>query len=488
MSDLTIDKLGSAIQNFLSSQYPTIVGATSVFAAQPGGLPVDTSTFASNLLLANQEINDLADITARVLTSQFWPTLIKASGLYEILLSGMPTDGMTSDQLVEFGKLRSNADADYHNQLAGITTIPSNWWDITANSNWTTHTASSDEVSGSLPVPISYWKWRILPPLHTPILSVGLRPGSFPVERTLSIAATRSSLLQTSTASVAHTGIMGLHQAVTAPVAEALNATSFAAQPISIATSEAESISVTPSVVQPVSMVASQRVIAQLISVSNTQMVEAEHLSVSFEYCLVKLSRSWWDGLFVATKGWYIPTYGIGDLSLGSADGSGGQCPALPTAMFLVRNVTISGSWSEQDRTAIPNAASFGPISLIGRSIDSSLTISIPGMQIVGWMADILPVLPPMSDPNLSTLGLPSSVGNLDALPSLSSGQQGRAVARLQGLLRAAIPGSTDAVLAIDGNYGPSTVSAVQTFQQQNGINATGLVDETTWQKLLGLS
>jgi hypothetical protein len=468
MSDLTIDKLGSAIQDFFSSQYSPVAGAASVFAAQPGGLPVDTSTFASNLLLASQEINDLADVTARVLADQFWPTLVKATGLYEILLSCMPSSGMTGDQLAEFGKLRGNADADYHNQLAGITATPSNWWDITASGNWTTHTTSSDQVSGSLPTPILHWNWRVLPPAHVPILRTGLRPGAFPIDQALPVAAPRSSLPVTSAIPAAPVEMTELHQAVTVPVAGLLNPVSFTAQ--------------------PVSMIASQRAVAQLVSVSSMQTVEAEHLSVSFDYCLVMLSRPWWDGLFVATKGWYIPTYRAGDLSMGAVDGSGGQCPAIPSAMFLVRNVTISGSWSEQDRTVIPNAASFGPISLIGRSIDSSLTITIPGMQLVGWMVDALPVLPPMSDPDLSTLGLTSSDSGLDALPTLSAGQQGPVVARLQGLLRAAIPGSTDASLAIDGNYGPGTVSAVQTFQQQNGLNATGLVDEATWQKLLGLS
>ena len=486
MSDLTIDKLGSAIQDFFSSQYAPVAGVTSIFAAQPGGLPVDTSTFASNLLLAAQEINDLADVTARVLADQFLPTLIKASGLYEILLSGMPTDGMTSDQLVEYGKLRGNADADYHNQGTGITTTPSNWWDMSANNNWTTHSTSSDVVSGSQPPPIIPWHWRVLPPVHVPILNVGLHPGTLPINRVLPYVPIRPSPPIINTIPVTHPEMTELHPNVTALGAEALSTTSFTTQPINIATSAAESHAL--SVARPVSMLAAQQAIAQVVSVSSTQVVEAEHINMSFEYCLVKLSRTWWDELFVATKGWYIPTYGTGDLAVGSLDGSGGQCPAIPTAMFLVRNVTISGSWSEQDRTVIPNAASFGPISLIGRSIDSSLTISIPGMQIVGWMTDILPVLPPMSDPNLSAIEQSSPGSTLNALPTLSSGQQGPAVARLQGLLRAAVSGSTDATLAIDGTYGASTISAVQTFQQQIGIPSTGSVDETTWQKLLGLS
>jgi len=498
MSDLTIDKLGGAVQNFLSNQYPPIAGATTVFAAQPGGLPVDTSAFASNLLLPAQEINDLADITARALAGQFWPTLIKASGLYEILLSGIPTDGMTGDQLAEFGKLRGSADENFHNQLAGISATPANWWDMTANSNWTTHTTSSDDITGSLPPPVLPWHWHVLPPQHFPILSLGLHPGVLPIDRAMSIAAVHLSPSVTGTTSVVRPEMVGLHQTVATSAAESLKATTFAAQSLNTTAlstesleatmSSAQPISVTAASARPVSMIASSRAIAQLVSVSSIQAVQAEHLGVSFDYCLVNLSRAWWNGLFVATKGWYIPTYGAGDLAMGSVDGSGGQCPTIPTAMILVRNVSISGSWSEQDRTAIPNAASFGPISLIGRSIDSNLTISIPGMQAVGWMTDILPILPPMSDPNLSTLGVQPSAGALDALPTLASGQQGPAVARLQGLLRADTAGSTDATLAIDSNYGPNTVSAVQAFQQRNGINSNGIVDEATWRKLLGLS
>ncbi|HLI06207.1 MAG TPA: peptidoglycan-binding domain-containing protein [Ktedonobacteraceae bacterium] len=487
MSDPTIDRLGSAVQDFLSSLYPPVAGATAAFAAQPCGLPVDTSTFASNLLLPAQEINDLADITARVIAGQFYPTLITASGLYEILLSCMPADSMTGDQLSEFGKLRGSADESFHNQLANITATPTNWWDATASSNWTTHTLSSDQVSGTVQPPILPWRWHVLPPQHLPLLNFGLHPGLLPVDQAVNRLAFHPALPTTSVAAAERTEMTQLNQAVTVPAGDSLRLTTAAEQPVATTIAATGLTSPVTATMKPISMVASSRAMAQIMSVASIQTVQAERLSVSFEYCLVTLSRSWWNELFVATKGWYIPTYGAGDLAAGLADGSGGQCPAVPTALFLVRNVSISGSWSDQDRVAIPNAASFGPISLIGRSIDSSLTISIPGMQIIGWMASILPVLPPASDPNLSALELSTSE-SLNALPTLSSGQQGPAVARLQGLLRAATPGSSDAVLAIDGNYGATTVNAVQAFQQRNGLNASGAVDGTTWQKLLGLS
>ncbi len=488
MSDLTIDKLGSAVQDFFSSQYPPVAGATAVFAAQPCGMPVDTAAFASNLLLPAQEINDLADITARVIAGQFWPTLITATGLFELLLSAMPTDGMTGDQLAEFGKLRGSADESFHNQLANISATPANWWDATASSNWTTHSISSDQVTGTVTPPVLPWNWHVLPPRHLPVLSLGLHRDFLPVDQAMSSIAAHPSLSETDSTTFVRTNNTGLHQVMTAPAADSLRLTTSSAQSISIATAATGSMGTITATAKPLTMVDSSRAIAQIVSVASIQTVQAEHLSVSFDYCLVNLSRSWWNELFVAMKGWYIPTYSTGDLATGSVDGSGGQCPAIPTALFLVRNVSISGSWSEQDRVAIPDAASFGPISLIGRSIDSNLTISIPGMQIIGWMANILPQLPPASDPSLSTLELQNSAEGLGSLPTLSSGQQGPAVARLQGLLRAATPGSTDAALAIDGNYGATTVAAVQTFQQSNGLNPGGTVDGATWQKLLGLS
>ena len=56
---------------------------------------------------------------------------------------------------------------------------------------------------------------------------------------------------------------------------------------------------------------------------------------------------------------------------------------------------------------------------------------------------------------------------------------------RAQGLLRAALPALGDASLSIDGQFGPSTLNAVQTFQQGAQLTVDGQVGPLTWQKLI---
>lgn len=63
--------------------------------------------------------------------------------------------------------------------------------------------------------------------------------------------------------------------------------------------------------------------------------------------------------------------------------------------------------------------------------------------------------------------------------PVLQQGSSGAAVTLLQQDLTAAGFGP-----AIDGQFGPETLNAVQTFQSQNSLPATGIVDAATWNAL----
>ena len=64
---------------------------------------------------------------------------------------------------------------------------------------------------------------------------------------------------------------------------------------------------------------------------------------------------------------------------------------------------------------------------------------------------------------------------------SFQPGDQGTDVAEIQGQL---VDLGYD-VMA-DGDYGPATVDAIKQFQQSQGINPNGLVDQTTYEALLG--
>ena len=81
---------------------------------------------------------------------------------------------------------------------------------------------------------------------------------------------------------------------------------------------------------------------------------------------------------------------------------------------------------------------------------------------------------------------LPYSVEALvTQLPILAQGASGPAVRRAQGLLRAALPALGDASLSIDGQFGPATLTALQTFQQGAQLTVDGQVGPVTWQKLI---
>ena len=87
-------------------------------------------------------------------------------------------------------------------------------------------------------------------------------------------------------------------------------------------------------------------------------------------------------------------------------------------------------------------------------------------------------------------VGLPAA-GTVDArtwtallsagsTPMLKSGDSGTAVSRLQRALNAA----TSAKLAVDGQFGPNTTSAVRTYQSSRGLGVDGIVGPNTWAAL----
>lgn len=62
----------------------------------------------------------------------------------------------------------------------------------------------------------------------------------------------------------------------------------------------------------------------------------------------------------------------------------------------------------------------------------------------------------------------------------LQSGDSGEAVVQLQELLIARV----EAAIAADGEFGEDTELAVKAFQEQNGLEADGIVGADTWAAL----
>jgi len=127
-----------------------------------------------------------------------------------------------------------------------------------------------------------------------------------------------------------------------------------------------------------------------------------KHFTLSFDYCLVSATRPWLSGSLLTAGNWYVPHMPAGQIASGSGQGAG-VFEALPMAALMVRNLVIEGDWSDADREAMQASLNFGPFSLMGRSIDTvTSTLSAPGMQLVAWVLEPLPCLPPIADPALS--------------------------------------------------------------------------------------
>jgi hypothetical protein len=134
--------------------------------------------------------------------------------------------------------------------------------------------------------------------------------------------------------------------------------------------------------------------IAHLEPQTRPQPVETPVITISFDYCLVRLRRPWLSGDFLAASGWYVPGVRAGDYASGPPENTG-SFAALP-----VKNLQIRGSWSENDAAAIGNSAAFGPFSLL-KQADNMGALNNPGLQIIAWICSLQPRLPPDSDPSL---------------------------------------------------------------------------------------
>ena len=135
---------------------------------------------------------------------------------------------------------------------------------------------------------------------------------------------------------------------------------------------------------------------------SQPQEVESSSITLSFDYTLVTLDRQWFPTGLVTNSNWYVPGYRAGQLLSPSSPTTQ---PAMPVAFVAVRRVRLAGTWSSRDVEALPSSVSLGPLSLVGRTITTtggSVTVESPGMQVVAWICQPLPILPPEGDPTVA--------------------------------------------------------------------------------------
>jgi hypothetical protein len=126
--------------------------------------------------------------------------------------------------------------------------------------------------------------------------------------------------------------------------------------------------------------------------------VSTTRFSISFQYCLVNITRSWFKNALLNMRTWYMAGTPQGEYSRGTVADNPGMFPMLPTAMLAIRNLRISAAWSQADRDNLPRTKYLGPFDVSG-SIFKQDTLHSEGLQIIGWLSSLTPVLPPLSPP-----------------------------------------------------------------------------------------
>lgn len=136
---------------------------------------------------------------------------------------------------------------------------------------------------------------------------------------------------------------------------------------------------------------------------SQPQAVTSKSLTLSFQYCLVTARRPWLSGAFLHARNWFVPRMRAGEAATGTGTGEG-AFEAIPTAALCVRNLSIKAEWSAEETAMLSSATKFGPFSLVGRDIEATTnSLTCAGIQVIGWIFEPLPCLPPNSDPALAS-------------------------------------------------------------------------------------
>ena len=121
-----------------------------------------------------------------------------------------------------------------------------------------------------------------------------------------------------------------------------------------------------------------------------------DKIKICFDYCKVDIRRPWLFTTFFKNKSWFLPNTKKGELTTAEA---GSTISLLPIGFVAIKNLTIEANWSDLDRQNSKTATDFGPFEVSSEIVNN--TLSHQGIQIVGWVFEKLPDLPPLDPPVL---------------------------------------------------------------------------------------
>ena len=145
--------------------------------------------------------------------------------------------------------------------------------------------------------------------------------------------------------------------------------------------------------------------------------MDATDIHVSMDICVVQIVRPWLNGLVFNTSHWYNNAFNRGGISTGNLlDHVTTPMKLIPTAFVVARNIVISGNFSQSDMSRFTQHDSaggsfgWGPFQIgghysrdkSGQTFSSTVVpgkVTVPGMQIIAWVSQIVPFCPPNDAP-----------------------------------------------------------------------------------------
>jgi hypothetical protein len=400
--------LGLALDRFLAGTVTPPAGTRTALGFL-SGIPVDPDELRNdgvvNPALVSAFLGAAVDRVAPVVDGRFAGSLLSASGLYGALLAvGRPVDPPGTPAAEAFGALKALAGAAFGVPGAqhDVVATPSSWHDPAGTDGWATFSTGPPPAPEPAPPapPIGGKRPRFdgqTPPINP-------RPQ---VEQA-ALRATRAADEHIAPAPRAD-GDAGMPPGAglwtfrtPAPVRPGL--TPRHPEPVAEAAARGDDAGAAGAVARLVDARAAAA-LAELRPAA-AQAVEAEDLTLTLEFCVVRLSRdAWWNDVLLQLPGWYAPGLRAGGLVPGAH--LAGTPVGVPIAMVVTRDVRISGAWSDRDRAALDDHAALGPWQLRRPDVGfvdqdrRTATLTVSGAQIVAVVCGLLPMLPPANDPAL---------------------------------------------------------------------------------------
>ena len=448
---MELDDLIQNVKDFFLNQYKSSTTGTSntFLAFEPLGHMISPDDFKFNgdfnQTVATEQLSLIADVVPAI-DNTFMPDAIDTvSGGYGNLLTfisfndnNIPADSL-SQYMSLFGNIKSKATQAYSSQASiqnpseeiyVCNGSPSTWYDqnsqIWQHKNFSTATTASTGTPPSLPAPPQPVVWKLNPiatkiQQNAPVLHILNNPA---IVNRLNLLRTNTFIERPMAATVSANPTSAVSQTTpaTTEAAPHLAATPIiakpmvtAAQPQPAATVVAANTTINPALALNktayrtinTSLPLNQMVLLNraIGTPSNTQTgtVQSSQFSMDLDYSLVYLTRPWIDqDILREVKLWYSLTHKAGYYSTGANNATNnGILRAVPKAMIVIKNLNITAQWSVADKEAATSAYGLGAFNISNSNFTNN-TLSAPGIQIIGWVCEVLPELPINDDTAMS--------------------------------------------------------------------------------------